>query len=153
MSTHSKHYASRLAMVALGAILLSSAQAASGPEAAYKEEVARCNSGKSGQDRATCMREAGAALQEARRGRTGGAADASAYERNRTQRCNALPEADRPACIARVEGRGTVTGSVEGGGLLREYREVVTPAPASPARPSGPSGPTTPGAGSSPGMR
>ncbi|OVZ59921.1 hypothetical protein CDO44_10135 [Pigmentiphaga sp. NML080357] len=152
MNTKSKHRASRLAMAALGAILLSSAQAASDGQAAYREEVARCNSGKSGQDRATCLREAGAALQEARRGNLRGG-DASGYERNRTQRCNALPEADRPACIARAEGRGTVTGSVEGGGVLREYREIVTPAPSSPAMPSGSPGPATPGSGGAPGMR
>lgn len=132
----------RFGMFALGALVISAAHAASDPQSAYREEVARCNSGKSGQDRATCLREAGAALQEARRGqlREG---ESSAYERNQTQRCAALPDAERPACIARAQGRGSMTGSVEGGGILREYREVI---PASP--PAGPSGAPAPSTGS-----
>src|SRR5690554_4542672 len=36
--------------------------------AAYKEQRAACESGNTHQDRATCLREAGAALEEARRG-------------------------------------------------------------------------------------
>ncbi|WP_299451818.1 hypothetical protein [uncultured Pigmentiphaga sp.] len=130
---HSKRFVLHLGAAVLGALVFSAAQAAMSPEAAYREEVARCNSGKTGQDRATCLREAGAALQEARRGRLRDE-DPSIYEKNRILRCNALPEADRPACIARAEGRGTVTGSVEGGGLLREYREVVPATEAGSAR-------------------
>ncbi|AZG08892.1 hypothetical protein EGT29_14050 [Pigmentiphaga sp. H8] len=147
-----KHRALGLAAAALGAVLFTSAQAASGTDSTYQEEMARCNSGLSGQDRATCRREAGAALQESRRGNLRGASD-SAYEQNRTQRCNALPQADRAACMARVDGRGTVSGSVEGGGVLREYREVETPAPGSPTMPSGSPGPAMPRPGDGPGMR
>jgi len=151
MKTKTKHGALGLAALALGTVLFTSAHAASGVDAAYRDEMARCNSGKSGEDPAACKREAGAALQEARRGNVRGASD-STYERNRTQRCNALPEADRAACVARVDGRGTVSGSVEGGGVLREYREVVTPAPSSPAMPSGSPGPAMPRP-DGPGMR
>jgi len=42
---------------------------------------------------------------------------------NALRRCNALPETERKDCIARMEGQGTVSGSVEGGGV---YRELVT---------------------------
>ncbi|MPS28669.1 MAG: hypothetical protein E2576_15450 [Alcaligenaceae bacterium] len=152
MNTKAKRGALGLAAVALGAVLFTSAQAASGADTAYRDDMARCNSGRSGEDAATCRREAGAALQEARRGDLRGASDAT-YERNRIQRCNALPEADRAACVARMDGRGTVSGSVEGGGLLREYQEVVTPAPASPAMPSNSPGPAMPRPDSGPGMR
>ncbi|RZS80918.1 hypothetical protein [Pigmentiphaga kullae] len=152
MNTKTKHGALGLAAVALGTVLFTSAQAASAADTTYQDELARCNSGQSGQDRATCRREAGAALQESRRGNLRGASD-SAYEQNRTQRCNALPQADRAACMARVDGRGTVSGSVEGGGVLREYREVVTPEPGSPAMPSGSPGPAMPRPGDGPGMR
>ena len=80
-------------------------------------------SGQSHQDRTTCLREAGAALQEARRNRleTGGSA---AFEANATARCNAQPATDRAACVQRITGAGSTQGSVEGGGLIRE---AVTP--------------------------
>ena len=57
----------------VGAMLLSgiaSAAAAdmSEAKARYQKELAACISGQSHQDRATCLQEAGAAMQEARRG-------------------------------------------------------------------------------------
>jgi len=42
---------------------------------------------------------------------------------NALRRCNALPETERKDCLARMQGQGTVSGSVEGGGI---YRELVT---------------------------
>ena len=89
----------------------------------YQQERAHCLSGKSHQDRATCLREAGAALQEAKRNRLDAGGSAS-FEANATARCNAQPAADRPACIQRIMGAGSTQGSVEGGGLIRE---TVTP--------------------------
>ncbi|VCU69671.1 hypothetical protein PIGHUM_01734 [Pigmentiphaga humi] len=140
MNIGMKRYAAGLTIAALGALAGMSAQAASG-DATYQEEIARCNSGQSGQDRATCLREAGAARQEGRRGNLSSAQD-SAYESNRTARCEGLPAADRADCLARLE-RGTESGSVKGGGILRERREVITPRPSSPAMPSG-AGPAMP---------
>lgn len=127
MNTKNEHGVPGFAAAVLGVALFSSSLAAAGADSVYRDEMARCNSGQSGEDRATCLREAGAAQQEARRGHLQGA-DASVYERNRLQRCNALPDADRAACAARMDGRGSVSGSVEGGGVLREYRETITPA-------------------------
>lgn len=83
------------------------------------------------QDRAACLRERGAAAQEARRnGLT--SASPSTYEQNALARCQLQPMADRSACEARVRGTGTSSteGSVLGGGVIRE---TVTPIPA-PAR-------------------
>jgi hypothetical protein len=90
----------------------------------YKQERARCISGPSGQDRATCLREAGAALQEARRNglQSQGGAD---LKSNATARCNAQPAADRDACVRRVTGAGSTQGSVSGGGLIREVETPV----------------------------
>ena len=90
----------------------------------YDQERKRCLSGQSNQDRATCLREAGAALQEARRGRleTGGNASFGA---NATARCNAQPAADREACVQRIMGAGTAQGSVEAGGLIRQTETPV----------------------------
>jgi hypothetical protein len=43
--------------------------------------------------------------------------------RNALRRCEPLPEPDRQDCVARIQGQGTTTGSVAGGGI---YRELVT---------------------------
>lgn len=79
------------------------------------------------QDRSACLREAGAARQEAARGGLTSAAPTT-YEQNALARCNLQPPADRAACEARMRGTGRteVEGSVMGGGLIRE---TVTPVP------------------------
>lgn len=80
------------------------------------------------QDRAACLREAGAAKQEAKRNGLTNAAPAT-YEQNALARCQLQPAQDRPACEARVRGTGmsSAEGSVLGGGVIRE---TVTPIPA-----------------------
>jgi hypothetical protein len=86
-----------------------------------------CTSGQSNQDRATCLREAGAAFAEAKRD---GLADGSTpYVRNALQRCERLPDEDRRACVSRMQGQGTTSGSVAGGGIYRELvtRELIPP--------------------------
>ena len=85
----------------------------------YQQERAACAGGRSHQDRATCLKEAAAAYQEARRGRvaTGGSANLS---QNATGRCDAQPPQERQACIQRILGAGSISGSVEGGGVLRQ---------------------------------
>jgi hypothetical protein len=92
---------------------------ASQAQGAYQQERARCLSGQSGQDRATCLKEAGAAYDEARHGGLGNATGAD-LARNATQRCDAQPAADQAACAQRVLGGGSAQGSVESGGLLRQ---------------------------------
>ena len=89
----------------------------------YQQDRAACNSGQSYQDRATCLREAGAALQEARRG--GLSDEDAAFERNRLARCGYLRGDDRHDCERRMHGEGTVTGTVEDGGIYRELRTIV----------------------------
>lgn len=102
----------------------------SGAKVQYEKDRALCLSGQSGQDQKTCLREAGAALSEARRGTLGG--ESSSYAENALIRCQAQPAEDREACQQRVEGAGTTSGSVSGGGILREYREIEVPAVAPP---------------------
>jgi hypothetical protein len=89
----------------------------------YEAERARCMSGESRQDRATCLREAGAALDESRRG--GLATPRGALSDNAVARCDAQPPADRAACVARIQGAGKTQGSVEGGGVIRETETKV----------------------------
>ena len=94
----------------------------SGARARYQEERARCMQSAS-EDQKACLREAGAALQAARRGQLD--EDGTQFEKNRLTRCAYLPDADRPDCERRMRGEGTVSGSVESGGIYRELRTFV----------------------------
>ena len=105
--------------------------------ARYNRERAACTDGSSQQDRATCLKEAGAARDESRQGRLG--TGSTATDANATARCNALPAKDRSDCIARINGAGTTSGSVREGGV---YRELVTRMPAAPASASTPAMPS-----------
>lgn len=112
-------------MLLTAALLLcaATAQAATDARSQYHEDRAAC-AGVAQESRMACMREAGAAAQAARTGQlTSG--DAGAYERNALARCEVFKtDEDRSDCEARVRSGATVSGSVEGGGLLRE---AVTP--------------------------
>jgi hypothetical protein len=105
-----------------GATLAADPAAPPGARDRYAQERARCLNGQSHQDRETCLREAGAALQTAREGR--GEDAPSELAKNGTRRCDVhtLP-ADREECVRRMQ-MGTTQGSVEGGGMVRELRTV-----------------------------
>jgi hypothetical protein len=75
-------------------------------------------SGQSNQDRETCLKEAGAALEESKTGRLDGGQGSE--NQNALIRCNALPAGDRDACRRRIAGEGTTSGSVREGGIVRE---------------------------------
>jgi hypothetical protein len=119
----------RLSTLALLASLGFGAQAgpaAAGTASTYEQEVARCNSGLSQQDRATCLKEARNAHAEALRGRLDDH-QRGTYDNTAVARCDRLPPADKTDCIDRMHGKGTASGSVEAGGI---YRETVTVVPA-----------------------
>ncbi len=109
-------------------LLGTAAQAAPGASDAAQQRYAldrqACLSGQSQESRDVCLREAGAALQAARANQLT-SEDANTYERNAVQRCSVFKTSeDRSECMGRMTGKGAVSGSVEGGGLLRE---IVTP--------------------------
>ena len=104
-------------------------------QARYLKERAVCLQGMSHQDRATCLKEAGAARDEARRGLLNDG-DAK-YKRNSRERCDALTGDDAADCRARMRGAGTTTGSAEAGGIFRETVTVETK-PADPAASAAP---------------
>jgi hypothetical protein len=113
---------------ALGAMLVAGTAAAAGgklseAQARYQQDRAACISGQSHQDRATCLREAGAALQQAKRGGLGDSQNS--YEQNQRMRCDRLAAEEREDCLRRMRGEGTVSGSVESGGIYRELRTTV----------------------------
>ncbi|MDQ0587479.1 hypothetical protein [Variovorax paradoxus] len=129
-STTRSMIAALIAVGGLAAATSASAQPRRG-DSVYQQELSVC--GRNQQDRAACIREAGAARQEAARG---GLTSAPDYQRNALARCGLQPPADRADCEARVMGgsgntRGNVDGSVMGGGVIREsVTTVVMPAPA-----------------------
>ena len=116
----------------------------------YQQERARCLAGSSNQDRASCLKEAGAARDEARKGQLNDG-DAK-YRSNATDRCKVLTGDEARDCLARMKGKGgsatngttttnTTSGSAQSGGILRETvtRETkpVEPAPSPmPAAPA-----------------
>lgn len=119
----------RLALLTAGALLSASAFAADTSVTSNTQaERARCESGQSNQDRATCLKEVGAAQGEARAGNLN---DGGAYDKNATDRCNALPASDRSACLGRLNS-GTTSGSAQSGGIIREYRQTEVGTPSAP---------------------
>jgi len=108
-------------------LLFAGATSAASPmseaQARYKQERAACMNGTSNQDRATCLKEAGAALGEAKRGALGASSDNS-LAGNRMARCEALPAPDREDCAMRMK-HGSMSGSAQQGGILREIERPV----------------------------
>jgi hypothetical protein len=123
------------ALLAAGGLMAATAASAASPrrgesDSTYQREVAVC--GHNQQDRAACIREAGAARQAAAQGGLTAAPD---YRANALARCGLQQPVDRSACEARVLGSmgntsASVDGSVMGGGVIREsVTTTVMPAP------------------------
>ncbi|HWH84148.1 MAG TPA: hypothetical protein VNU71_18105 [Burkholderiaceae bacterium] len=145
----------RLARLCVAAAMLglsAGASMAAAPDggdakARYEQERARCLSGTSGQAQETCLKEAGAALDSARKGQLNDGG--TNYRENAKERCDVLSGDERRdclaraknappmvrsvescqtlageaarECVARIKGRATIeSGSVKGGGVLRE---------------------------------
>ena len=109
-----------LALSGLATTTIATAARGDGGGSTYQQEIAVC--GHNQQDRAACIREAGAARQAASRG---GLTSAPDYRANAVARCGLQPPAERADCEARVLGsagniRSNVDGSVMGGGVIRE---------------------------------
>ena len=89
----------------------------------YEKEMQACRQGRTGQDRATCMYEA----RQARKAKRHGALQtpsAQSMSDNAMARCEGMTSADMAACRARMMGYGQTSGSVAGGGVMREL-EVI----------------------------
>lgn len=112
-----------LATVLLAASGMASAQAADA-RARYAQEVERCRTHNTQDSLATCLREATNALDAARKGQLSDpGADAQA---NATRRCAVFRNAeDQAECVRRVTAT-PASGSVAGGGVLRESVTTVT---------------------------
>lgn len=95
------------------------AQTSNDAQQRYQADVERCRSGQTSQDTQTCLREAGAALQEARRNRL--VTGSPSFEDNQRARCDGLTGTRRDDCLQLMsDSNATVHGSVAGGGIIRE---------------------------------
>jgi hypothetical protein len=112
-------------LCAAGGAIAADGDRQSGASGTIAQERQNCMDGKTNQDRATCLREAGAAKQEAQRGNL---RDNGDYGSNASKRCDTLPADQKVDCERRSMGEGSVSGSVGSGGVVRE---LVTPVPAS----------------------
>lgn len=90
-------------------------------EALYQRERAAC---ESAQDKASCLRDAAAARKEARYNQL---ETQGGHDQNALARCASLPAEERDACTRRVRGEGITQGSVDEGGIIRQYREYTLP--------------------------
>jgi hypothetical protein len=106
--------------------------AATAATTTYQKERADCEAGKTGQDRATCLKEAGAAEQERKRNTLD---NNGSMRQNAIERCNTVAAKDKADCLARIEGPSQpnqstrTSGSVAGGGVIRETTTTTTGAP------------------------
>ena len=132
-------------LLTFGAVTAASAQIASGTTGIdatgnAQSELAACNSGKTQQDRQTCMTE----VRNANAAKRAGKVDNSGgqFKQNALARCDVFQGEEQIACQARIAGYGDAAGSVAGGGVIRQVETVVVPADATTIRiqPQTPSG-------------
>ena len=108
------------------------ADAAAAAKSTYAKERADCDAGRTAEDRATCLKEAGAAQQERKRNTLD---NNGSMRQNAIERCNTVAAKDKADCLARIEGPSQPTqstktsGSVAGGGVIRETTTTTTGAP------------------------
>lgn len=89
----------------------------------YRQDMRDCREGRTAQSRPDCEREARNAAGEARRGALKTPIDAAGHAQ---QRCAVFKDAtDHADCMARMGTGARLSGSVEGGGLLREHTTSV----------------------------
>lgn len=98
----------------------------------YLKDRADCEAGRTAEDRATCLKEAGAAQDERKRNRLD---NNGSMRQNAIERCNVVAAKDKADCLARIEGPNQpnqttkTTGSVAGGGVIRETTTTTTGQP------------------------
>ena len=99
----------------------------------FEADRQACLLGRTGQAYQLCMREAHAVLED--KPSSTAPVSTEQLERNAQVRCDALTGNEQAACVARMRGEGTVSGSVSGGGVLRERAttEIVPSSPLTPA--------------------
>lgn len=137
-SSHSQHSLLAFGLTALLAVSAATAQVIAGPDGQSgvvtgidatgnpRSERTACLTGATQQDTATCLRETANAAADKRAGQLDN--HGGQFQANAVARCEALSGDDQTACVARVLGYGQASGSVTGGGVLRQTELVAVPA-------------------------
>lgn len=86
--------------------------------ARYEQETQKCKTNNTQDSMATCMREANNALAASKDGQL--SAPGAQAGQNATERCDAFQSAQEQAECARRVQSAPASGSVSGGGVLRE---------------------------------
>lgn len=128
----------RRAWIAFGSTALlavaATAQVVGLDNTTYRDQLEACRGGSTYQQREDCVREVRAAQAARQQGQL---RDGSDHTANALARCEVYREQeDVQACRARVMGQGDVSGSVAGGGLLRQYEYTVPAEPRAGAAPA-----------------
>ena len=110
-----------LALIAASSALAAGKGDSPDPKLRYQRERTTCSGIRDVDTRANCLSEA--STRAAVNKPTPPEEQADVLMRNALKRCEPLPPALRSDCIARMQGQGTTSGSVAGGGI---YRELVT---------------------------
>ncbi len=113
-------------------------------DAQYHADRLRCAKIDDEDSRKACLKEAGAARQEAIRGQLSSdqSHDDAVLQRNALQRCTVHKDPVlRQACEGMVLGRGSSKGSVEEGGVYKEMTITLDPVPVGESLPPSSSAP------------
>ena len=147
MTTHPLHTGRRFstlsamaACLAILAALPAGAATASNSNQAerraiYERDRAACETGRSTQERSLCLHDVTVAYRMAHTNKPYDL-DPSTYLRNQALRCGPLKDKDLEACMARMRGAGSTSGSVESGGILRELTTIEVGTVESEAKPA-----------------
>ena len=90
-----------------------------------RSEMNACLTGRTQQDRETCMTEVRNANAAKRAGQVDNAG--GQFGANALKRCDVFQGEELIACQARIVGYGKTDGSVAGGGAIRQVETVVVP--------------------------
>ena len=134
MATHKQGLLSLLNISVTAATLVLLGLASAPAAAAAKQTVAQrqagaeggragCRYGLSNAGPGACLSKAEYELTESRQSALD--KDPAQYRRNALMRCDGLKGDDKQDCVKRIDGQGTTTGSVEGGGIYRELKTRV----------------------------
>ena len=138
-ATQNFHFAKSAAAFGIAALLSlgATAQIASGTTGidatgSARSEMNACLTGRTQQDRETCMTEVRNANAAKRAGQVDNAG--GQFGANALKRCDVFQGEELIACQARIVGYGKTDGSVAGGGAIRQVETVVVPAGATNVR-------------------
>jgi len=105
-------------------------------DATYQQDRAACLRSDTQHERSSCLREARAVRAEALRGRTAGRDTPEIWAQNALLRCQRQTGDNVAICERMVRGEGLLSGTVAGGGVIRELETPISAPAMEPAPPA-----------------